>query len=180
MELFFSLITEFIFISLFDNGKLVKSIYERNHRMHSENFIQKLRFFLEEIDLNLRDIDFIFFVSGPGSQTGERVATAFVITMKALKSNLKVFYIDSLTFQAGLEDNFLSVVSVGENTKKYFLTVFLNGKLFLKSENLNQDNFDEIKNKFKNLNLFYNFERTSFLENFLVLKDKFLAFEGFE
>lgn len=180
MELFFSLITEFIFISLFNEGKLIKSIYERNHRMHSENFIQKLRFFLEEVDFGLKDINYIFFISGPGSQTGERVATAFSVTMKALKPSLKVFYIDSLTFQAGLEDNFLSVISVGENTKKYYLNVCLNGELFLKNEILNQCDFDEAKKKFEKLNLLYNFEKTSFLENFLLLKDKFLVFEGVE
>src|SRR6202012_841703 len=100
----------------------------------------------------------------------------FSVTMKALKPSLKVFYIDSLTFQAGLEDNFLSVISVGENTKKYYLNACLNGELFLKNESLNQCDFDEAKNKFEKLNLLYNFEKTSFLENFLLLKDKFLVF----
>jgi tRNA A37 threonylcarbamoyladenosine modification protein TsaB len=176
ITLFFSLITDFIFISLFKNEKLFKSIYESNHCLHSENFINKLSFLLNDQNISLKDVDNIFFISGPGGQTGERVSFSFVTSMKILNPELKVFSLDSLTFQSGLIPNCLSIISVGQNTKKYYLNVYHDRNLILKKERIEKFEVDKIIEEFRDFSLVCNFKDVDFSKIFLLLKDNFSEF----
>jgi tRNA threonylcarbamoyladenosine biosynthesis protein TsaB len=179
-DIFFSLITDFIFISLFIKGSVVKTIYENNFLSHSDNFIAKLYSLIRQEKIRLKDVERIFFVLGPGGQTGERISLSFVTAMKILNPNIQLFSLDSLTFQANLNQNCLSAVSVGKNSKKYYLDGYENGKLFLKERKIEKEAFNRIIENFKNLTLFLDYKDVDFLNCFQNLKVKFLKFEEFD
>ncbi|WNE41331.1 MAG: hypothetical protein AM1032_000071 [Mycoplasmataceae bacterium] len=176
LDLFFSLITDFIFISLFKNGELVNKIYENNACLHSENFISKLGNFLKNEGFSLKEINNIFFLSGPGGQTGERVSFSFATSMKILNPVVKIFSLSSLNFQTGLNSNCLSVISVGENTKKYYVDVYEEGRIILKKEKIEKNELDKIIESFNNFYLIFNFNNVDFSVLFLNTRFKFSQF----
>lgn len=179
-DIFFSLITDFVFISLFVNDSIVKTIYENNSLLHSDNFTSKLYNLIKQEKIRLKDIKRIFFISGPGGQTGERISFSFVTAMKILNPNIQLFSLDSLTFQANLNPNCLSVIGVGKNSRKYYLNVYENGKLFLKERRIEEEAFNKIIEDFKNLTLFLDYKDVDFLNCFQNLRVKFLKFEEFD
>lgn len=179
INLFFSLITDFIFVSLFENEKLINELYESNYCLHSENFVSKLSVLLKNNNLTLKSIDSIFFLSGPGGQTGERVSFSFVTAMKILNPDLKAFFLDSLKFQIGTNLNCLSIVTVGQSTKKYYVDIYKNGRIYLKKERVGESELREIKNNFKHFSSITDFENVKFSSLFLSLKSTFLPFNEF-
>lgn len=177
-DIFLSTVTDVLFIALFRDSVLLESICEENSLLHSENFVSKIEQLLRRAQLRLADIDTIFFLSGPGSQTGERVAFSFVTAVRFLKPEIQLLTIDSLSFQLGAAQDCLSVVTIGKNAKKYFVNCYQGGVLTLAANRIGSEEFTKIVEKFAQLDLLINYEKVDFLNSFRYTKDKFRIFEG--
>ena len=113
----FSLSSDLLFISLWKDFKLIKKTEKKNKKMHSENFFHHLRMILESCSLSLKEIDQIYTTGKPSNDTGLRVSSAFLSTLKTLKKDLKIYYIDTLIFQALEFKNCLSGLEIGKGEK---------------------------------------------------------------
>lgn len=177
-SIFFSTVTDTVFICLLRGDSVITTICENNSLLHSENFVSKLNQLVTEVNLTLRDIKQIYFLSGPGSQTGERVAFSFVTIMKILDPQVELFTLDSLSFQASLEQDCLSVISIGKNSKKYCINRYQQGTLLLSENRVSEERFTEIVEQFRKANLLIDYQNVDFLSCFQISKTNFRKFEG--
>ena len=175
IELFFSIITDRLFFLLLENNNLVGKISEDNENFHSENFILKLSSLLKNCGIKLRDIDNVFFLDGPGSQTGERIGVTFVTALKLVSPNFQSFKLDSLTFQAGLNKNCLSAISFGKKVKKFFLNVYFGGELISSKKKVSCEDLESNIKKFPEFPVFIDFAGIDFFELFVNMKKKFVV-----
>ncbi len=177
-ELFFSLVSRKLFIALLESGKVIRIICEDNYHRHSENFILKVKEIFDGISFLVGDLSKVFFLTGPGGQTGERVSFSFVLGSLLSNPVLKAFSLDSLTFQAVASERCLSVVSTGEKSKKYFFAVYQGNRVLFRKEKVEKEEFEKVREMFPNLVVRTDLEETDFLRNFLVSKKEFRAFES--
>ena len=177
-ELFFSLVSKELFIALLEDGRVTKILCEDNYRKHSENFILKIREIFTSASFSIKDLDKIFFLTGPGGQTGERVSFSFVIGSLLSSSMVKVFSMDSLTFQAAASKECLSVISTGEGSKKYYFTVYQNGGVLFRKEKVEEEELKKVREMFPNLPVLADFGGINFLHNFFLCKKEFRIFES--
>lgn len=91
---------------------------------HSQNLIPLLQKFLLSNDLNLHDIENVFFITGPGSYTGIRIGISCVIGLElALKLKvvpLSLFEAYFLKYKDGNADQVLVLLDSKKNSEYYF------------------------------------------------------------
>src|SRR4051812_17505614 len=133
LRLLFSLTSRFLFIARLQDKKCLVSINQDNFRQHSENFFSNLQQILTEAGYSLKDIEEVYFTDLPGSQTGQRISLAFVLTWQVLNSQLKIYHLDSLLFQAG-ESKAISLISIDLKKTKYHLAVYQKTKCIIEPQ----------------------------------------------
>lgn len=87
---------------VFEDDKLITENCLDNGKTHSENFMPLIKKSLEDAKMNLKDIDTIGVVIGPGSFTGIRIGIASCKAMAEV-TGIKVVPIVSLESLAGNE-----------------------------------------------------------------------------
>src|SRR5947209_87155 len=125
LELYFSLSSSFLFISICKESECLNSIKKKNPRLHSENFLSHLQQILENTNHSLKEISEIYFTSTPGGQTGIRVSLAFLATLQVLNPKIRFYHTDTLLLQAGA-DNCISLLTIDSRESKYHTAVYQN------------------------------------------------------
>src|SRR3954447_9910939 len=92
LRLLFSLTSRFLFIALLQDKKCLASTSQDNFRQHSEKFFPALQQALAEAGYSLKDIEEVYFTDLPGSQTGQRISLAFVLTLQVLSPQIKIWF----------------------------------------------------------------------------------------
>src|SRR3954447_15946985 len=123
LRLLFSLTSRFLFIALLQDKKCLASICQDNFRQHSEKFFPTLQKILIDTNFSLKEIGEVYFTDLPGSQTGQRISLAFVLTLQVLSPQIKIYHLNSLLFQAG-ENKAISLISVDLKKTKCYVAVY--------------------------------------------------------
>lgn len=179
-EIFFSLISDKLFVAVFQNGTLVTSICEDNRRQHSENFVQKVANMFRDANLQIQETERVFFLRSSGSQIGgERISQAFVVGLMISKPSLQVFSINGLYFQSLNLKEAISISTVGEKSRKYNVHVYKEGQLLLTKYGLEESQLQIVKNEYPGFSIVTNFTETNFLINFQISKNEFIPFKGY-
>ena len=172
LRLYFSLSSSQIFLALLENDKCLISVQKENSRQHSENFLNHLQQTLVKTNHNLKEIKEVYFTSQPSGQTGLRVSLAFLATCQVLNPQIKIYHLDTLLLQAGI-DNCISLLTINSQGNKYHISVYQNKKCLLTSQIIYQEKLEKIKKTFTNFSVLKDFEGVNFLTNFQKLKNDF-------
>lgn len=156
LRLLFSLTSRFLFIALLRNKKCLVSISQDNFRQHSENFFPTLQQILGETGYSLKDITEIYFTDLPGSQTGQRISLAFVLTLQVLNPSVKIYHLNSLLFQVG-EDKAISLISLDLKKTKYHLAVYQKTKCLIEPRLVEKEELVKIQKQFSNYAIYEDF-----------------------
>jgi tRNA threonylcarbamoyladenosine biosynthesis protein TsaB len=159
LHLLFSLTSRFLFIALFQDKKCLASINQDNFRQHSENFFPVLQQLLAKTGYSLKDIGEIYFTDLPGSQTGQRISLAFVLTLQVLTPQVKIYHLNSLLFQAG-KDKAISLISIDLKKTKYHVAVFQKTKCIVEPRIVENKETNKIKKQFSDYIVYEDFYQT--------------------
>lgn len=164
VRLLFSLTSRFLFIALLQDKKCLASLSRDNFRQHTEKFFPALQKILTESDCSLKDVGEIYFTDLPGSQTGQRVSLAFVLTLQVLNSQIKIYHLNSLLFQAG-KKKAISLISIDLKKTKYHVAVYQATKCLIEPKeidlNVNSEELKQIKKQFSNYLVYEDFHQIS-------------------
>ncbi|MBE4703823.1 tRNA (adenosine(37)-N6)-threonylcarbamoyltransferase complex dimerization subunit type 1 TsaB [Spiroplasma platyhelix] len=123
---------------------------------------------LTKIKISLKEIDEVMITNGPGSYTGVRVAITFAKTLSVLNPRIKIFVINSLLLQAGLQKT-ISILS-GYNNKSY-LAVYDRGKEIITTQLVTEDAKQGIISDLQGYQVVSDFQDVDIVANFLVLQE---------
>lgn len=187
MKLFLSTISAEIVILLLDNkNKLLAKVKSKVERKSSTSiFFKKIRELLKENNIELKNVDKLYFLTGEddaiGSKSGHNISKVMIDLIIFIRNNLtsgikrklEVFAIDNLIFQTGKENKCLSAVSVGNNKKNFSIAIIKNDIKIFEKKLINLNDFNNIINEYPDYKLICDLENINFLENFLIsIKNK--------
>lgn len=156
LRLLLSLTSRFLFITLWQEKKCLASISKDSFRQHSENFFPILQQILVETSYSLKDIREVYFTDLPGSQTGQRISLAFVLTLQVLNPQIKIYHLNSLLFQAE-ESKAISLISIDLKKTKYQIAVYQKTKCLVEPQMIENKELTKIKKQFSNYALYEDF-----------------------
>ncbi len=136
--LFISTYDKLVLIAILKDGKLInKSEIESSHN-HSEVVMPTIKDIFIKSNIDVKDINEIIVVNGPGSFTGVRIGVTIAKSL-AFVLNVKIKTITSLECIA---------VSVDKNTNKLAIISDLKGKYigYFNKDNLLLEDFKYLKN----------------------------------
>ncbi|KNG79337.1 tRNA (adenosine(37)-N6)-threonylcarbamoyltransferase complex dimerization subunit type 1 TsaB [Mycoplasma sp. HU2014] len=151
------------------DNKIIDRLIIDNNKKISDVAIEKLKDFLTNNQLTIKDIDSFYLTKGPGSYTGVRVGLTIVKTIKVLNNNIKVYLIDSLMFQAG-KNKAISILDARGN--KYYFAVYDQFKILEDIQLIESDQLDFYIKKYSNFKLIKDYE-IDFANTYLETKEMF-------
>ena len=163
LRLLFSLTSRFFFIALLQEGKCLVSICQDNFRQHSEKFFPALQQALAEVGCSLKDIGEIYFTDLSGSQTGQRISLAFVLTLQVLNFQVKIYHLSSLLFQVG-ENKAISLISIDLKKTKYQMAVYQKSKCIVEPQVIERTELVKLQSQFSSYDIYEDFHQIANLE----------------
>ncbi|UWD34726.1 tRNA (adenosine(37)-N6)-threonylcarbamoyltransferase complex dimerization subunit type 1 TsaB [Mycoplasma cottewii] len=151
------------------NNEIVDKLIVDNNKKISDIAIEKLKEFLTNNNLTIKDIDSFYLTKGPGSYTGVRVGLTIVKTIKVLNNNIKVYLIDSLMFQSG-KNKAISILDARGH--KYYFAVYDQFKILENVQLIEADRLDFYIKKYKDFKLVKDYE-IDFANTYLETKEMF-------
>ncbi|WP_434335974.1 tRNA (adenosine(37)-N6)-threonylcarbamoyltransferase complex dimerization subunit type 1 TsaB [Mycoplasma capricolum subsp. capricolum] len=152
------------------DDQIIDSLIILNNKKLSDIAILKLNEFLLKNKLTIKDLKAFYLTIGPGSYTGVRVGLTIVKTLKVLNNNFEVFIINSLLYQAGL-NNVISCIDARSN--KYYISVYNNAKQLLDISLIEQNQIDDLLFKYKDFKLVNDYQ-FDYIKHYLDLKKFFI------
>ncbi len=134
-------------VALLDNDNLIDEINLDNGRTHSENLMPIVDEIIKRNNMDVKDIEFISCVVGPGSFTGIRIG---VSSIKAIAEvlNVKLAQVTSLETLAANVDGAETIVSLIDARNNQVYCGIFDKDYNLKEEAL-ADSIDEVINHIK-------------------------------
>lgn len=134
-------------VALLDNDNLIDEINLDNGRTHSENLMPIVDEIIKRNNMDVKDIEFISCVVGPGSFTGIRIG---VSSIKAIAEvlNVKLAQVTSLETLAANVENAETIVSLIDARNNQVYCGIFDKDYNLKEEAL-ADSIDEVINHIK-------------------------------
>lgn len=135
-------------VALLDNDNLIDEINLDNGRTHSENLMSIVDEIIKRNNMDVKDIEFISCVVGPGSFTGIRIG---VSSIKAIAEvlNVKLAQVTSLETLAANVENAETIVSLIDARNNQVYCGIFDKDYNLKEEAL-ADSIDEVIKHIKN------------------------------
>ena len=144
-SLFISTYSQLITIGLLDNGKLFKVKENISDRTHSIHLIPLINEILKENNYQIKDINEIIVINGPGSFTGGRLGITVAKTL-AYTLNIPIKTINTLDALAiSNQDKKNKIISIEDAKGAYFAT-YINNQLEGELKYLNQNEFNDFLN----------------------------------
>ena len=128
--------TEYYYLALLDDDKIIDEAYEKGNSNHSETLMPRLETMLKDHNLVLKDINEVYTGIGPGSYTGLRIAVVIAKMIGAL-NKIKVY-----------EFSTLALIASSSNNESYPLIDARRGNAYIShfDNNLNRLMNDEVLN----------------------------------
>ncbi|MCE8158896.1 MAG: hypothetical protein I3270_00185 [Candidatus Moeniiplasma glomeromycotorum] len=179
LQLFFSLTSPFLGLSVWENNQCLISLQKENHRLHADNFLTHLKTILKQINRSLPELKEIYFTSFPSGQTGLRVSLTFLITLQALNPQIKLYQINTLQFQAG-NDNCLSLLTLDKRESKYYVAVYSQKRCLLAPQLVRKEELTGLVEQFKGFLVQQDFREIDLVSQFQILKNEFTLLKKVE
>ncbi|WP_374696602.1 tRNA (adenosine(37)-N6)-threonylcarbamoyltransferase complex dimerization subunit type 1 TsaB [Spiroplasma endosymbiont of Polydrusus formosus] len=170
LNIFIDTSTDFLILILEQNEKIIGQVHHNNARRHTETTLSTIMKLLSEHKLKLQDINNFYLTSGPGSYTGVRIPMTIVKTIKVINSVVKVYTINTLIYQAGLDNVISTLDARGE---KYYFAVVSNGTEVIPSQLLDYETCLDIIKQFPGYEFRCDLQIVDLGQNYLALKKHF-------
>lgn len=128
---------ELITVALYNEGKMLIKTQESEYS-HAVYLMPMIKNLLLENDLSVKDIKDIVAVNGPGSFTGLRIGLSAAKTM-AYSLNIPVYLISSLSAYLVSDNYDGNKMSVIEDSKGYYISIFDKNNNVIKDEEYIED-----------------------------------------
>lgn len=162
-----------IFI-LEQNNKIIDSLEIKNLTKISDIAINELTNFLAKNKLSINDIQNFYVTKGPGSYTGVRVGLTIVKTLQTLNHNYNIFVINSLLFQAGIDQTISLLDARGD---KSYLGIYNQGSTLVEEQVVLNSELDLSIAKYPDFAIKKDYLELDCVKNFLELKKHFVKVE---
>lgn len=155
-----------------DNEQIIDFFILENIVKTSDLAIEKLQDFLTKNNLQLSQIQNFYLTTGPGSYTGIRVGMTIVKTIKTLNSQVNVYLINSLLYQAGLKKTVSILDAKGQ---KSYLGIYEQGKAIAEEVVVLNSELESLIKKYQDQEylVYRDYQDLDFQQNYLVLKSHF-------
>ena len=173
MKLFIDTTSDWLLLIILNSSNRVVYSQKLNHaRAHTDLTIPTIQTALKKVDKKLADVQAVYLLDGPGLYTGIRVAVTFAKTLALINSQVCLYKLNSLLFQAG-RDNAV-VMRVADRTN-FYLAVYEAGEELIPPQLIPQDIWKEVVSLFLSKNFVvrdnYDF---NFVQHFQSLQDCFV------
>ncbi|WP_425379589.1 tRNA (adenosine(37)-N6)-threonylcarbamoyltransferase complex dimerization subunit type 1 TsaB [Spiroplasma endosymbiont of Stenodema calcarata] len=170
INLFIDTSTDFLTLILEQDNKVLGKVHQNNARRHTEETLPAISKLLKEHHLKLKDVNHFYLTEGPGSYTGIRIPMTIVKTVKVINPAVKVLVINTLLYQAGLE-NVVSMLDA-RGGQRYF-AVLSNGQEVIPSQIIDYETCLEISKQFPGYQFRSDLQDIDFVNNYQMLKPLF-------
>lgn len=159
------------------DNEILASHSEPAFQKQTELALKTIDEILKNLKISLKDVNEVMITNGPGSYTGVRVAITFAKTLSILNPGVKLFVLNSLLLQAGL-NKAISIIS-GFNNKSY-LAVYDQGKEIITTQLVTEDAKQGIISDLQGYTVVKDFENVDIVANFLALQMQSKAINNIE
>lgn len=135
-------------VVLFKNGKVIVEKLEESNNKHSTIVMPLIREVIESQNIDIKDINEILVVNGPGSFTGERIAVTIAKTM-AYCLNIPIKVVDALTVIAINVDSDEKYVSIPDRNGAFIGIFNKDNKPIYDFSYINKNDYLELCNSHK-------------------------------
>ena len=141
--LFISTFNKYIYVGVLKDNTLLKMIKKESVKNHSVYTVPIIKDLLEELKIDLKELNQIEVINGPGSFTGVRIGVTIAKTL-AYTLNIKIKSITSLEAYAVSNETSDKKVITIKDVKGVFFGIFdKNNELTKPLNYLNKDEFNE-------------------------------------
>ncbi|WP_424526093.1 tRNA (adenosine(37)-N6)-threonylcarbamoyltransferase complex dimerization subunit type 1 TsaB [Spiroplasma endosymbiont of Glossina fuscipes fuscipes] len=170
LNLFIDTSTDFLTLILARDEQVLGQVHQNNARRHTEETLPAINKLLATYNLQLKDVNHFYLTVGPGSYTGIRIPMTIVKTIKIINPVVKVFVINTLLYQAGL-DNVVSMLDA-RGGQRYF-AVISNGQEVIPSQVIDYETCLEISKQFPGYQFRCDLQDINPVQNYQLLKNHF-------
>ena len=104
--------SDFLFMFFFRKNNLISKVKKKLQNNFVEIFFVTLEEINQKHQLHLSQLDKVYAGIGPGSFTTHRAIIVFLKTLVVLKPNLQIWTINNLLFQASVNKDVISVMTL--------------------------------------------------------------------
>ncbi|WHQ37540.1 tRNA (adenosine(37)-N6)-threonylcarbamoyltransferase complex dimerization subunit type 1 TsaB [Spiroplasma sp. SV19] len=170
LNLFIDTSTTFLTLILEQDNKILGHVHQNNARRHTEETLPVINELLAKYHFKLKDVNHFYLTAGPGSYTGIRVPMTIVKTIKIINPTVQVSIINTLLYQAGL-DNVVSILDA-RGGQRYF-AVLSNGQEIIPSQVIDYETCLEISKQFPGYQFRSDLQEIDLCQNYQALKNHF-------
>lgn len=154
IQLFLDTSNHNLVIALYKDDSKLYELVENSDNKISNTLMTKVDFVLKQASINLKDINQIFIVTGPGSFTGIRIGLTF-IKVTAYLLGIKVIPISELELLASGSNNDYTLPLIDARRNYVYTGLYdKNGKNILSDQYIYlEDLFKIIKEEYSDLNI---------------------------
>ncbi|AGM25275.1 tRNA (adenosine(37)-N6)-threonylcarbamoyltransferase complex dimerization subunit type 1 TsaB [Spiroplasma chrysopicola] len=173
-SLFIDTTGKYLTLILESNNIVLGHYHLDGERKHTELTVPTIKKLLDEQHLKLKDLTALYLTMGPGSYTGIRVPITIAKILKTINPDFKVYTINSLLYQAGL-DNCISMIDAKGG--QFYFAIYQNGQEIIPIQLLTLENCREISQQFSGYEIREDLLEFDYLNNYLNLKPYFILNE---
>lgn len=169
ITLFISTYNQFVIISLIKNNNILKEKTIKSDKTHSTNLVPTINNILNESNINIKELEEIIVVNGPGSFTGVRLGVTVAKTL-AYTLNINIKTISSIDAIALSNDINKSIIQIPDS-KGYYYKIINNNDIANNINYLNNKEFEKLLTNYQDYKIIDN-QNINILKVYLYLKNK--------
>ncbi len=132
-------------IGIVKDEELIYSYNEYAWQRQSEYMIPKIQEALKQLNLSLKDIDYIALGIGPGSYTGVRIPLAIAKTLYAVR-NIKIIPLSSLKIMGTNKESYIALMNA--RSMRSYIGIYDKGTVVMKDQVIKNSELKDIIEKY--------------------------------
>ncbi len=133
---------------LWDNNQFINAYYRIIQKDLTSFLVNDLRTFLATNNVDMINIEAIYFVNGPGSFTNIRLANVLVKTLCALHEDIKLLWTDRLT--TFINDKNSEIIVMDSSSTSKFILIHDFNKIIVKTKLISLEEYQKLLKQYEN------------------------------
>lgn len=130
-----------------NNNEITRVFCKEINQDLTQWLVESFKWFIYASKNNLKELDTIYFVNGPGSFTNIRLSNVLVKTICTLNKNIKIKELDRLSFYK--DKNLKQIIIMTSSRIQKFIYIHNKSEVILKTTLISNEEFEAYKKQFK-------------------------------